>query len=450
MLKLSRESIIGKLKGKSAKTIYGLIAAAGIFAIAFLILFYGGGIYLITGIDEYYAKDEIPGKVMVEKGDTVYVNYTGKLENGTVFDSGNLSFVAGFGQEIFGFFDRTVFDEEITGMENGEEKTITIPREKAFGDFDPGRVITIEKIIILHRFENISAEQYKKGTGKEPVPGETLIIPDLPWPVRIAAVMNDTLLMDIAPGAGKIPDIIGERIVTLKDNEVILSLKTDIELAKGKIIRTEQGNAKISEINETAITLDFNHPLAGKTLILAVKVYDIVKKNEGKTEVKSLLASDSEKIPGLTIVVYSEFQCPYSGKAAPVLNSIKETYGDKIEIIFKHFPLTFHRDAQKAAEASECARDQEKFWEYHDKLFSNQDALSVDNLKQYAFDLELDTEKFDKCLISGEKESKVKNDIWEGQNEGVSGTPTFFIEDYKLVGAQPYDVFEQIIDEKLK
>lgn len=152
----------------------------------------------------------------------------------------------------------------------------------------------------------------------------------------------------------------------------------------------------------------------------------------------------------VTILEYSDFQCPFCGRAMMTLKDIQETYGDKVEIIYKHFPLQFHKYAEKAAEASECARDQEKFWEYHDMLFENQDNLGIDSLKAYASQLGLDKKKFDKCLDSGEKRDSVKRDYDEGVSKGVSATPTFFINGKKLVGAQPFEKFKAVIDSELK
>jgi protein-disulfide isomerase len=118
--------------------------------------------------------------------------------------------------------------------------------------------------------------------------------------------------------------------------------------------------------------------------------------------------------------------------------------------VFRDFPLAMHKDAQGAAEAANCAGDQDKFWEYHDKLFENQRALATDSLKQYAVDLELDTEQFNGCLDSGKYTADVKTDMAQGQALGVTGTPAFFINGRFLNGAQPYEKFVQIIDEELE
>ncbi|MFC2162607.1 DsbA family protein [Candidatus Altiarchaeota archaeon] len=146
------------------------------------------------------------------------------------------------------------------------------------------------------------------------------------------------------------------------------------------------------------------------------------------------------------IIEYSDFQCPYCARAVPIIDQIKDKYGSKVDIQFKHYPLDFHQNAAKAAEAAECARDQDKFWEYHDILFANQASLSVGNLKQYARQAGLDTKTFNGCLDSGEKKPIVDADTREGASLGVRGTPTFYINGQQIVGAQPFEVFSQIID----
>ena len=116
----------------------------------------------------------------------------------------------------------------------------------------------------------------------------------------------------------------------------------------------------------------------------------------------------------------------------------------------RDFPLnSIHPFAQKAAEASECADDQGNFWEYHDLLYANQSAIDVDSLKGYAAELGLDTGTFNECLDSGEQSSEVEKDTEDGRASGVSGTPAFFINGQLVSGAQPFSVFQQIIDAAL-
>jgi len=120
-----------------------------------------------------------------------------------------------------------------------------------------------------------------------------------------------------------------------------------------------------------------------------------------------------------------------------------------VKIVYKDFPLPIHPNAQKAAEASRCAAEQGKYWEYHDLLFANSNALEPANLKKFAADLTLDTAKFDACLDSGKYAQAITKDVAEGNRAGVSGTPAFFINGRFLSGAQPFSAFQEAIDDAL-
>ena len=121
--------------------------------------------------------------------------------------------------------------------------------------------------------------------------------------------------------------------------------------------------------------------------------------------------------------------------------------------MFKHFPLPFHNFAEKAAEGSECARDQGKFWEMYNKLFdvtAQGNKIALDDIKRYAREIGgIDAAKFDQCIDSGVKAQVIQNDMMEGQQKGVRGTPSFFIGGQQLGGAQPIEVFRSIITQQL-
>ncbi len=151
----------------------------------------------------------------------------------------------------------------------------------------------------------------------------------------------------------------------------------------------------------------------------------------------------------VTIVEFSDFQCPFCARAVPTVKQILKEYDGKVKIVYRDFPLGFHENAQKAAEASECADEQGKFWEYHDLLFENQGNLDAVSLKKYAKDLKLNTSEFDACLDSGKYAAEVQKDASDGQSYGVSGTPAFFINGRLVSGAQPFENFKKIIDEEL-
>ncbi|MEM4240381.1 MAG: DsbA family protein [Candidatus Woesearchaeota archaeon] len=149
------------------------------------------------------------------------------------------------------------------------------------------------------------------------------------------------------------------------------------------------------------------------------------------------------------MIVYSDFQCPYCSRVVPTVHQIAEAYGDKIQITFRNFPLSFHQFAQKAAEAGECANVQGKFWEMHDMMFSKQNALRIEDLKSYAGQLGLDQAKFDACLDNGEMKAEVDRDFQDGTASGIQGTPGFIINGEHISGAQPLDKFKEVIDKKL-
>ncbi len=177
--------------------------------------------------------------------------------------------------------------------------------------------------------------------------------------------------------------------------------------------------------------------------------------NQPLLDIEALADDDPQKgskNAPVTIVEFSDYECPFCRRFFDqTLPLIDKNYiqDDKVKYVFRDFPLSFHRNAQKAAEGAECADEQGKFWEYHDKLFENQDALSVGDLKLYAKDLGLDTTKFNDCLDSGEMASEVEKDFRDGSRYGVGGTPAFFINGTPLSGAQPYSVFERTIEQEL-
>ena len=152
----------------------------------------------------------------------------------------------------------------------------------------------------------------------------------------------------------------------------------------------------------------------------------------------------------VTIVMFSEFECPFCSKAEPTLDQLMKDYDGKIRIIFKHKPLPFHKNAALAAEAALAAGEQGKFWEMHDILFKNQKALQRDNLSLYAQQLGLDLDKFSQALDTNKFKAAVDKDIKDAEAIGVTGTPTFVINGTVVVGAVPIDRFKTVIDKALE
>ena len=152
----------------------------------------------------------------------------------------------------------------------------------------------------------------------------------------------------------------------------------------------------------------------------------------------------------VTIVEFSDFQCPFCGREYPVIEKVMKDFEGKVRLVFRHYPLDFHPFAEKAAEAAACAADQNKFWELHNAMFSNQQKLAVDDLKGYAKSAGVDSAKFDKCLDGGEKKAQVEADQKAGTEAGVNGTPAFFVNGVFINGAVPYDQIKQAVERELK
>ncbi len=148
----------------------------------------------------------------------------------------------------------------------------------------------------------------------------------------------------------------------------------------------------------------------------------------------------------LTIVEFADFGCPYSKEVSDVVRRLAVLYGSNVRFIYRDFPLVdLHPDAEIAAEAGACANDQHQFWSYHDKLFQHQDDLSVGALRTYAEQVGLNMNEYDECMRSQLFGKEVANDLADGLQAGVIGTPTFFFNGTKIEGAIPEDIFDSVI-----
>lgn len=153
----------------------------------------------------------------------------------------------------------------------------------------------------------------------------------------------------------------------------------------------------------------------------------------------------------VTIVEFSDFQCPFCSQAAKTVSEIKKHYGKKVQFAFKQFPLPMHPQAKPASEAALCVNEQstDKFWKYHDVLFENQKALDNESLKKYAKQVGANMDAFNKCFGEHKHAGAVQADLEYGNKIGVRSTPTFFINGRLVSGALPFESFKEIIDEEL-
>ncbi len=151
----------------------------------------------------------------------------------------------------------------------------------------------------------------------------------------------------------------------------------------------------------------------------------------------------------VTIVEWSDYECPFCARFyEQTLGQIDEQYikTGKVKFIYRDFPLNFHANAQKAAEAAECAGEQGKYYEMHNKLFEGGVSGGVSSFKQYASDLGLDAAKFNDCIDSGKMANEIKKDVADGSAVGITGTPGFIINGQLVSGAQPFSAFQQVIE----
>jgi len=147
----------------------------------------------------------------------------------------------------------------------------------------------------------------------------------------------------------------------------------------------------------------------------------------------------------VTVVEFSDFQCPYCSRAAGPTKELVEANED-VKVYFLHFPLSFHKQAMPAALAAECAHQQDKFWEMHDKLFDNQSALDSGKYAAWAEEIGLDKAKFEKCMADPKTEARVKADMAMGQEAGVGGTPSFYINGVQHRGVPDASAIKSALD----
>jgi protein-disulfide isomerase len=153
----------------------------------------------------------------------------------------------------------------------------------------------------------------------------------------------------------------------------------------------------------------------------------------------------------VTIVEYSDFQCPFSKQGSKVIKKIKDSYGDRVRIIHKNFPLPFHKFANKMAQAGLCAWDQgnNKFWPFYESLYQNQTMADDKSLVDLAGKSGLKVAQFSKCLKSNKYKQKIDSQIQEANDLGIKSTPTFYVNGKIISGAQKFEVFRDLINEEI-
>ncbi len=152
----------------------------------------------------------------------------------------------------------------------------------------------------------------------------------------------------------------------------------------------------------------------------------------------------------ITIIEFSDYQCPFCRRAESTLAELEELYPGKLRFVYRHLPLDGHPQARPAAEAAVCAEAQDKFWEFHEVVFANQRALSAEQLRGYAEQVGIDLAAFDTCIGEDATKGRIEADIATAREAGTSATPTFFVNGRLVRGARPASEFQKLIDEELE
>ncbi len=209
----------------------------------------------------------------VGEGDIAQIRYTGKLRNGSVFDSGNFTFRVGTGEVISGV------DQAVVGMRIGESKTITLPPEQAYGYYDPNRILSIPLVQELNRTEETSVEIFRLTFEEEPALNRMYQLEGMEWPIRVIEIRNQTVVMRYEPEDGmvfemkdSVGNVYGTSRVSVEGGKIIVTSYP----VEGSLVTTVVGAGRITDVNETHMRMDFNHNLAGETLIFEITLLNFL------------------------------------------------------------------------------------------------------------------------------------------------------------------------------
>jgi len=267
------------------------------------------------------------------------------------------------------------------------------------------------------------------------------------------AIIADMLVADAAKAKGVTPEAfvqaeVGRRIKPVSDTDVRNFYVQNSERMQGRSF--EQMSSAIQQFLQ-----DQQQTTAKQDLIAELRkggpaIRVVMDSPRTTITVNPDDPSEGKADAAVTLVEYSDFQCPFCLRVMPTLKQLRAKYGDKLRIVWKDFPLTqIHPQAFVAAQAGNCAREQGKFWELHDKMFGNQSALQPEALKRYAAEAGVDAAKFNQCLDTSKYESRVQDAIRAGGRLGIQSTPTVYVNGRMINGAQPIEVFQAVIDEEL-
>ncbi len=269
---------------------------------------------------------------------------------------------------------------------------------------------------------------------------------------RLTEIMQERLMAQEAKKAGmSVDDYINKKLAS----KISVSKKEYDQFVKERKIPDAQVTPQLKERIETFIKDQKKNDivqseLAKLTKSSPVEVYfkkPKISLNVNIAQAPTWGKEDSK----VTIIEFSDFQCPYCSKAADTMKEVKAKYKGKVRVAYKHFPLSFHPEAKPAAEASMCVNEQgnDKFWKFYGEVFKNQKTLDAASLETYAKTSGADVAKYKTCLQEKRYADLVQKDVAEGEQLGIRSTPTFLVNGELVNGALPIEAFSEVIDEAL-
>ena len=300
------------------------------------------------------------------------------------------------------------------------------------------------------------------------VDGEAITVAELDEWIR-----NDLFEAQARGGASKLYDLRSSALDRILEERVIEAAAKRRGISSDDVLRLEiEGLGPVSDEEVEAFYTENQSRLGESTLEqLSPQIRRFIE-SQRTTTAKASLREEAKVVTHLeppryeitadgpskgpadapvTIVEFSDFQCPYCQRALPVIDDVLEKYPNDVRVVYRHLPLdSIHKRARPAAEASACADAQQQFWPYHDKLFANNRALEKDDLIRYASEVGLDGARFAECVDGRTFQAKVDADLRAAQTAGISGTPAFVVNGVLLTGARPPADFYRIIDAELQ
>jgi protein-disulfide isomerase len=275
---------------------------------------------------------------------------------------------------------------------------------------------------------------------------------------------------------GKLYELRSQAVEEMIDEQLLEAEAKKRGMSRDDLVKVEATKAKPVEQAEVQAFYDRLKPRLGETKLEAVadqirerletqRIQEAHQalvqglREQAKVEVKleppriDVAAEGPSRGPAdapVTIVEFSDYQCPFCKRAEPTVQEVVKRYPQQVRVVFRHFPLdSIHPLARPAAEAAACAEEQGKFWEYHALLFDKSPELDPATLKKLAGDSKLDVAAFDACVASGKHKQRVEKDAEAGRAANVSGTPAFFVNGIPLSGARSLDDFVKLIEKEL-